>query len=111
MLPIPDPREMEDGEKEAIVSALDGLMAREEELDEIENDDEFDPLEVKEDKRDALDRVVLATMGMEDRLEELKQGVSGLVEMRRDGSGERTKVLVGRTEEKEIIELNGVVEA
>jgi len=82
-LPIPDPREMSDD----------------------------DPLEAKDGEREALDRAVLATLGMEDRTDELEQGVSGLVKMREESAGDYTEVLISRTEEKEVIELKGVAQA
>ena len=72
---------------------------------------ELDILDEKEDERDELDRAVLATMGIEDRVDDLKQAVSALVDLRRKSSGEETEVLVHRTEEKEVIELEGVAEA
>ena len=110
-LPLPDIREMSEEERERILSAFDELLAREEELDGMDEDEEFDPLEAKEAERDALDQAVLATVGMEDRLGDLKQAVERLVEIRREGSGEMTEVLVNRTGEKEVIELEGVAEA
>lgn len=45
---------------------------------------------------------------MEERLEELKRAINGLVSMREKGGGEQTEVLVSRTEEDEIIDLEGV---
>ena len=109
-LPLPDPREMTEEEKDRILSAFDDLLACEEELDGME-DEELDLLEEKEAERDVLDKAVLATIGLEDRLDDLKQGVERLVNLRRKGSGEQTEVLVNRTEEKEVIELKGVAEA
>ena len=113
-LPLPDPRGITDDEEDRIKSALMELTEREEELDDLNQEDdeeEFDLLEAKEEERDELDRAVLSLIDMEDRLEELKRGVSSLVELRREGSGERTQVLVNRTDEKEVIELEGVAEA
>jgi|GEM_PF-658212 len=110
-LPLPDPRDLTDEEKSRIKSALNDLIEREAELEERDEDDEFDPLTEKEEQRDALDRAVLAVIEMEDRLDELKQAVEALVDMRREGSGEETTVLVNRTEDKEVIELEGVAEA
>ncbi|UOO96686.1 hypothetical protein MUK72_16015 (plasmid) [Halococcus dombrowskii] len=48
---------------------------------------------------------------MEGRLDELKEGVEALVNLRRSGAGEETEVLVNRTQEKEVIDLKGVTEA
>lgn len=111
-LPLPDPRELGEEECERIKSALDSLINREDELTVHDNGkDEIDLLAEKEVERDELDRAVLATMDMEDRIEELKQGVETLVSLRRKGSGDETEVMVSRTEEKEVIELKGVSEA
>ena len=104
-LPIPNPREMSADERERITTALDELIAKEAEMGED------DPLEVKDAEREALDRAVLATLGMEDRADELKQAVSGLVKMREESAGDYTEVLINRTEEKEVIELRGVAQA
>ena len=54
---------------------------------------------------------MLSTIGLEDRLDDLKQSVEALVDLRRTGAGEQTEVLVNRTDEKEVIELKGVAEA
>jgi tRNA1(Val) A37 N6-methylase TrmN6 len=113
-LPIPDPRELSDDDRERIREALQGLLDREAEVAariEEEGEDGVDVLDAKEAERDALDRAVLSTIGMEDRVDELKQAVETLVDMRREGSGEETSVLVSRTEEKEVIDLEGVSEA
>lgn len=112
-LPIPNPRELDENERNRIKFAWEDLMAHEEELVDQHGDDleKIDVLSKKEEERDALDRAVLATIGLEGRLEELKQGVGALVELRRKGAGQETSVLVNRTEEKEVIELQGVSEA
>lgn len=47
----------------------------------------------------------------EERLNEVKEAVNVLVANRREEAGEQTEVLVNRTEEKEVIELEGVTEA
>lgn len=64
-----------------------------------------------EEARDGLDRAVLAAIDAEERMDEVKQAVDALVANRREEAGEETEVLVGRDEEKEVIELEGVVEA
>jgi type I restriction-modification system DNA methylase subunit len=112
-LPLPDPRELANDEAGRIKSALNDLLEREAELAKWVDDEEedLDLLEEKEEERDALDRAVLATMGMEDRVDELKQAVETLVKLRRTGSGEETSVLVHRTKEREVIELEGVAKA
>jgi len=104
-LPIPDPRAMSDDERERITAALDELIAKEVEMGED------DPLGAKDAERERLDRAVLATLGMEDRVDELKQEVSGLVKMREESAGDYTEVLINRTEEKEVIELRGMAQA
>ena len=50
-------------------------------------------------------------MILEDRADELKHAVSGLVRMREVGAGDHTEILINRTEEKEVIELKGVARA
>lgn len=108
-LPLPDPRDMTDEERDAIRNALNNLVAREAELDN-QDDEETDLLDEKEAERDALDKAVLATIGMADRVDEVKQAVEALVDLRRESAGEETTVLVDRTDEKEVIELEGVAE-
>ena len=54
---------------------------------------------------------MLSTIGMEDRLNELKEDVEALADLRRTGAGEETEVLVNRIQEKEVIDLKGVAEA
>ncbi|WP_276253583.1 restriction endonuclease subunit M [Halomontanus rarus] len=110
-LRIPDPRKISEEESEEIKSALDDLLECEAELDIDEDNEDVDPMELKEEERDALDHAVLSTIGLEHRLDDLKQSVEGLVDLRRAGSGDQTEVLVNRTEEKEVIELEGVEEA
>lgn len=103
-LPLPDPN-ITENEQQNILTAFNELMEKEEEL----GDDHS--LEAKEKERDNLDRAVLRTIGMEEKLDELKDAVRGLVKMREEGSGEHTEVLVKRVEEKEVIDLAGVSEA
>ena len=111
-LPLPDIRELNDDEQNAITDALDELMAREDELQRKgDQEDTINVLRKKERELDALDQAVLTTIGMEDRVEELKQGVHALVSLRRQGSGDHTEVLVHRSNDKEVIELEGVAEA
>lgn len=65
----------------------------------------------KEAERDALDRAVLAPLGMEDRLDELKEAVNRLTESREKAAGKYTEVLVERVreaDETEPIDLPGV---
>ena len=104
-LPVPDPREMSEDERAAIREALDALMDKERELGEEVSVDRTEP------ERDALDRAVLATMGMENRVPELKEAVSALVAMREREAGAETEVLVDRVrqiDDREVIDLAGV---
>lgn len=109
MLPIPDPRELTEQEKEKIREAISALMQKEDELDDEAT------VEAKEEQKDALDKAVLQTMGLEDRLQELKQSVKGLVDDREREAGQSTEVLVERLrraeEEGEAIDLPGVESA
>jgi len=68
-------------------------------------------IDATEAERDALDQAVLATLGMEDRLDELKTAVARLVMMREQAAGENTEVLIDRPTESEVIELKGVTQA
>lgn len=54
---------------------------------------------------------MLATIGMEDRLDELKTAVGRSVMMREQAAGENTEVLIDRPTKTEVIELGGVTEA
>jgi type I restriction-modification system DNA methylase subunit len=108
MLSIPDPRTMSDEERAAIRDAVQALMDREAELGEDA------PSDAKESAVDDLDRAVLRTMGIADRLDEFKRAVAGLVASRERGAGRETAVLVDRlreTGESEAIELPGVVDS
>ncbi len=101
-LPLPDPDQMSDEERNQIKDSLDDLIERENELDEDAS------VEETESERDDLDTAVLAMMGMEDELGRLKAAVDGLVAMREKEAGERTEVLVDRPDEREVIDLAGV---
>lgn len=102
---IVDPREVDDDAAARIVGAFEALMAAEDTAD--------DPTETQSviDARDELDRAVLNPLGAEDRVGEVKEAVEILVANRERGGGEETEVLVDRTEKKEVIELEGVVNA
>lgn len=105
-LPIPDIRTMSADEKERIRTAFDDLLEREREFgSEVLLEDE-------EDERDALDRAVLAAIGLDERVDEICQAVDGLLTMREQGGGINTGVLVERTsgtiENPEVIDLPGV---
>jgi len=102
---IVDPRHVSDDDAAQIVDAFEELMQAE---DEAEDPDESDA--VKNARRE-LDKAVLAAIGAEDRLNEVEQAVEALLASRREGAGEETEVLVDRTAEKEVIDLEGVSEA
>lgn len=108
-LPIPDIRAMSDDEKERIRTAFDALLKRERELGPDVS------LENEETERDALDRAVLSAIGLEDRVDEIRRAVAGLLAMREQGGGMNTGVLVERTsgtiEDPEVIDLPGVSDA
>lgn len=81
-------------------------MKKEDELDEDA------PSGALEEERDALNRAVLAPLGLVDKLDEVKQAVEKLVKMRERGAGDTTQVLVERERgEHEVIELEGVSKA
>lgn len=102
---VVDPREIDDGDRERIVSTFNALMVAEDEAEDP-NDDEY-----VERARDDLDLAVLASIDAEDKLGEVKQAVKTLLANRIAGAGDRTEVLVDRTSEREIIELEGVTRA
>jgi hypothetical protein len=104
-LPIPDPRTMTEDEEERIQDAFEALMEKEDELDEEERN-----VENTEEERTELDRAVLATLGMEDRVDDLRAAVEEQVALRERDAGERTEVLVNRPQETEVIDLEGVSE-
>lgn len=104
-LPIVDPRALTDEQRALIREQLDALMARETELGDEAS------VEQTEIERDELDRALLKAIGMENRLDEVKQAVRRMVKMREQAAGEATEVLVDRPAETEVIELEGVSEA
>lgn len=102
-MPVPDIRQMDESEKDAIRDAFDDLIEREREIgSEVE-------LVHEEAERDALDRAVLEAIGMGGRVTEIKESLEVVVQLREEGGGENTQVLVervtGTTEEPEVIEL------
>jgi len=105
---VPNPRDFSDHSAEEIKSAFDDLMEKEKSFEES-------TLEATKEERNRLDRAILETLGMGESLEELKEAVDAMLEMREGGAGELTNVLVGRKGRKEagseIIELPGVEEA
>lgn len=106
-LPIPNPRKMSDEEKAEIKTKFDQLIKRENELgDDVS-------VEKTEKERDELDRSVLSAIDMEDRLDDIKNGVEQMLRMREQAAGEDTEVLVDRPSkgEEEVIELAGVASA
>jgi hypothetical protein len=104
-LPIPDPEQMSDEHQAQIRETFEQLINRENELgDDVS-------INATEAERDALDQAVLATIGMEDRLGELKTAVAQLVLRREQAGGENTEVLIDRPTQTEVIELEGVTQA
>jgi hypothetical protein len=107
-IPIPNPDKIEADDRDQIVSAFDDLLAKEKSLTDPEPGD-------KEAERDALDKAVLEVLGLEDRLDELKQAIENLVKSREMAAGQHTSVLVERLQrasgEDDAITLPGVAEA
>jgi hypothetical protein len=103
-LSIPDPRTFSAAERERILKAFDALRAREAELDPDA------PLDAKTEERDALDRAVLATVGLEEKVDDLRTAVRQLVDIRRDNAGENTEVLIARDDGETVIDLEGVAD-
>lgn len=102
---IVDPRQLSEDAAARIVDAFETLMKAE---DEATDPDESSSVE---QARDELNRAVLESIDAEERLDEVEQAVKALLASRREGAGEQTEVLVDRTAEKEVIELEGVSEA
>ncbi|WP_318569559.1 N-6 DNA methylase [Salinigranum marinum] len=105
---VPNPREFDDETTERIKSAFDDLMEAELAHEEPTHKD-------TEEERDKLDQAVMETLGMGDRLDELKASIDAMLQMREEGAGELTTVLVGREARREadsnVVELPGVAEA
>lgn len=107
-LAIPDPNALSTAERDRIVAALDDLYEREATLRAEGVTDPATQLERTEDERDALDRAVLATLGMADRLDELKASVSRLVAARGDGAATRSTAVSGGDDERTVVEFRSV---
>lgn len=107
-IPVPDPSDIDSDARGEIVNAFDDLLAKEKSLSDPEPGD-------KEAERDALGEAVLEVLGLEDRLEELKQAIENLVKSREMAAGQHTSVLVERLQrasnEGDAITLPGVAEA
>lgn len=97
---VPDPREFSDGERDEIRRVMQGWLDVEREATE-EEEAEF---------REELDRVVLGAMGLEDRVEEIQDAVQSMIEIREQGAGEETSVLVTGEERERDIELPGATQ-
>jgi hypothetical protein len=89
-LPVPDPRSMEDSEKEEIKDAFETLI-------EAERSTAIGT----EEAEDELDRAVMSAIDMEDRTEDVQEAVKLLLRVREEGAGEMTDVLVESGEELE----------
>ena len=101
-LSIVDPRSVSEEGATRITDAVTSLIEAEEEAAEP------DESELVDEARDELDKAVLAAIGAEDRVADVKRAVNVLVANRRKGAGEETEVLVDRDQEKEVIDLAGV---
>lgn len=82
-LPVPDPRQMEESDKQTIQEAFEKLM-------DAERDERKDTEQAKDD----LDRAVMSAIGMEDRTEDVQEAVELLLKAREKGAGQMTSVLV-----------------
>jgi type I restriction-modification system DNA methylase subunit len=89
-LPVPDPRSMEDSEKEEIKDAFETLI-------EAERSAAMDT----EEAEDELDRAVMSAIEMVDRTEDIQEATRLLLRVREEGAGEMTDVLVESGEELE----------
>ncbi len=105
---IPDPHIFDEETKKDIKSNFEDLMEAELAYDEPTHTD-------TEAERDKIDKAVMDALGMSDRLDELKEVIDRTLQMRAEGAGELTTVLVGReskTEgDSEVVDLPGVSEA
>ncbi|MFT4891208.1 MAG: type I restriction-modification system DNA methylase subunit [Halobacteriales archaeon] len=107
--PVPDPRELDEDRREAIRTAFRDLQERELAA-------EAPTMDAAARERDELDRAVIPALGLdrddETVLEALQRGVRAMVEMRDEGAGERTSVLVDRERRDgtgaETVDLPGV---
>lgn len=102
---VPDPRNFDEETKKQIKSSFNDLIQTEIEHDEPTHEE-------TEEERDEIDKAVMEMLGMPDRLDELKSSIDMMLQMREEGAGELTTVLVGResrTEDgSEVIDLPGV---
>jgi len=91
---VPDPRTFSEEERRKIKQVMNEWIEKEREA----SDDE------EQEFREDLDQAVLEPMGLEDRVDEIQDAVSEMVEMRERGAGDETSVLVdaGEDEEREI---------
>ena len=91
---VPDPRSFTEGEREEIRHVMTEWTAREREASDEE----------KREFREKLDRAVLEPMGLGDRVEEIQEAVAEMVEIREQGAGDETAVLIeaGEAEERDI---------
>lgn len=96
---VPDIREFDEEEREQIRTAIANILDREREA----SDEEM------EDLQQALDEAVCQALGIPDRVEDIQQAVEALIEVREEGAGERTEVLVDAFEDEglEGVELTG----
>jgi uncharacterized protein YoxC len=79
---------MTENQKQLIQHRFESLMQRENELDEEER-----TLKNIENKHEKIDKEVLATLSMKDRVDKLKQSVRKRVTTREKDAGKDTEVL------------------
>ena len=79
---------MTENQKQLIQHRFESLMQRENELDEEER-----TLKNIENKHEKIDKEVLATLSMKDRVDKLKQSVRKRVTIREKDAGKDTEVL------------------
>ncbi len=105
---VPDPRNFDEDTKEQIKSGFSDLMEAEVGYEEPTHKE-------TEEERDKIDEAVMETLGMPERFDELKAAIDMMLQMREEGAGELTTVLVGRESKtkdgSEVIDLPGVAEA
>jgi hypothetical protein len=88
---VPDPRKFTGDEHDEIKRVMSEWLGQERTASEEE----------KQEFQEELDRVVLEPMGLEHRIEEIQEAVTEMVEVREQGAGEETEILVGAGEEEE----------
>jgi hypothetical protein len=91
-LPIPDPRKITPQQSKRIRLAFEKLLSKSRTASEQEL------IEIKKE----LNKAVLSTLGMEERVEELEAIVKELIEIRIQGGGMSTEIMVEDSQPKTI---------